>query len=135
MKITCTFDDTTHKVVPLKPTYEMTVAAWSNDENVDGLLLMSAPVVYIDMTTSAPPYPADAGWISTDDGLPAIGQVVDLCINGTVQNETHILDACYSSDYRLVQYFWSREDDQDGIDIESDQFWKARPLPAAPKGK
>jgi hypothetical protein len=129
--ITCTFNPKTHKVVPIESTSKMDQAGEKVLENA-GEREEAVPC-WDAMIAAAPEYPADTGWISVDERLPSIGQIVDLCINGIVQNETYSLDEGDTSDYAPSVYFWSRDDIDEGIDIESGQYWKDRPLPPAPE--
>lgn len=86
MKITCTFDDTTHKVVPLDATESSIQAGclsqqvwdletyneWRNSHSsgvVNKIRALCAKD-YEAMIAAAPPYPADTGWIPCSERLP-----------------------------------------------------------------
>jgi hypothetical protein len=69
-------------------------------------------------------------WISVTEHLPSIGQRVILFGNGVVQEESYILDAADVSDYH-TEYFWSREDLEEGVPVTDDQQWI--PWPSMPK--
>lgn len=77
-------------------------------------------------------------WISVEEELPAYGQIVDLSINGVLQNETYEIDATDNDLY--LTHFWTRDGLDGGLNIKQGQFWRARlpmpkPLPPEPEGK
>ena len=69
MKITCTFDTDTHKVVPIEllkaiDSLMKCKGRYHTEQNFNAL--KAAFTEY----QAEPPYPADEGWISVDDRLP-----------------------------------------------------------------
>lgn len=133
---TVTFNPLTHVVVPICSTDEMSESAMESDDNVecfdDVRYLTSPDLTYSAMVAAAPEYPADAGWISVDERLPNIGQIVDLCINGEVQRETFKFDYLDTFGCSDINFFWSKDEHGNGLIIESGQCWMDRPLPPAP---
>lgn len=69
-------------------------------------------------------------WISVDERLPSVGETVILFDNGVVQKTLFTLDAGDVSDF-VTEYFWSFDDDEEGVDINDSQYWM--PLPEPPK--
>jgi hypothetical protein len=130
---TCTFNQLEYKVVPINATEEMVVAFAESWYRQLRFIDDHEANWYSDLIAAAPDYPADASWVSVDERLPCIGKVVDLCINGIVQNETYELDCGDTSDYALLDYFWSRDDVDEWINVKPGQYWKDRPLPPAPE--
>jgi len=69
-------------------------------------------------------------WISVEDRLPAISQMVILFANGVVQEELFMLDTLR---YPALGYFWNRDDIDDCPLLSPGQMWM--PLPEPPEEK
>ena len=69
-------------------------------------------------------------WVPTKLQLPAVGERVILFGNGVVQQEIYYLDAADKSDF-YIEYFWARDELEEGVEVTDDQFWL--PLPTPPK--
>lgn len=76
MKITCTFDDTTHKVVPIEPSPKMVDATFNDDLSRMSHNERNKHIYGVMIAAAAPPYPESNfvesldSWISVDDRLP-----------------------------------------------------------------
>ena len=144
--ITCTFDDTTHKVVALDATEESiqegclnqqegsfeTYSKWQNSHSSGVVQRIRAFCAedYKAMIAAAPPYPADTGWIPCSERLPDIA--------------TPVLALVGKNTYALARveydegWLWSigGSDLSDVRNYEADDEYQPThwmPLPAAPK--
>lgn len=123
--ITCTFDDTTHRVVEIEPTDKQIEAMV--DYGHKGFRIM-----YMKGIKAAPPYPADdTGWISVDDRLPEIFQMVYAFVPMRASNPFSTAIMRYSNSYKSEgnKFLF------DGVEIDDDVVTHWMPLPPAPKGE
>ena len=136
MKITCTLDTTTHKVVPIEliNAIEKLVKCrgrYHTQQNFE--LLQSAFAKH----QAAPPYPADTNivetldsWISVNDRMPEPFQMVYAFVPLRASNPFSTAIMRYSNSYKSEGYKFLF----DGIEIDDDIVTHWMPLPAAPKG-
>ena len=124
MKITCTFDTDTHKVVPIEPTSDMVFATTHINnvlDNCDLFPMLRAAIA------AAPPYPADDGWIPCSERLPDREGYFDVFVRSPGESIYNGRQAdvlyCDSRWQATLQY---------GQHVS---HWRPLPLPAAPKGE
>lgn len=96
MKVTCTFDTDTHKVVPIEPSPKMVDATFNDD-----LSMMSHNKrnkhIYGAMIAAAPPYPADEPFTNSISGLRVGMTLCELCGSKRCQHATDKNLACTNS--------------------------------------
>ena len=83
---------------------------------------------------AARPAPTSGGWIQASERLPALGQKVDICCNGVVQEEVYWLDQG-DDGFGTGEHFWDCNnpdlDERPAVNFERD-MWRERPK--APTG-
>lgn len=122
MKITCTFDDTTHKVVPIVANELMLDCGYYYTE--------SALHVYSDMVKAAPPYPADNNIVETlDSWIPCSERLPEAHTSVLVVNN---FGGIYTCRLPVIVAKNSALDLAHGI-RERFTHWMA--IPAVPKGE